>query len=64
MDLDDRIDTEVVAVGRIFKSGTLMATSGVITADTDSLDCSALSYSTCEVTKVVLLILLFYLCML
>ena len=51
LELDERIDTKVLAVGRIFESGTLMATSGILTADTDSLDCSKLSYSTCEVTK-------------
>jgi small nuclear ribonucleoprotein (snRNP)-like protein len=51
LELDERIDTEVLAVGRIFELGTLMTTSGILTADTGNLDCSKLSYSTCEVTK-------------
>lgn len=52
MELEDQIvDTKVLAVWRIFESGKLKATSGKITADTDSLDCGILWYSTCEVTK-------------
>ncbi|CAL5088713.1 unnamed protein product [Urochloa decumbens] len=45
-------DTTVVAIGRIFQSGTLMAASGKLTTDAlRMLDCEALSYSTCKITK-------------
>ncbi|CAL5074710.1 unnamed protein product [Urochloa decumbens] len=51
-------DTTVVAIGRTFQSGTfqsgtLMAASGKLTTDAlRKLDCEALSYSTCKITKV------------
>ncbi|KAF8726478.1 hypothetical protein HU200_019664 [Digitaria exilis] len=45
-------DTTVVAIGRIFQSGTLMATSGKLTTDAlHVLDCEALCYTTCKTTK-------------
>ncbi|CAN6174053.1 unnamed protein product [Urochloa humidicola] len=45
-------DTTVVAIGRIFQSGSLMAASGKLTTDAlRMLDCEALSYSTCKITK-------------
>ncbi|KAF8697931.1 hypothetical protein HU200_035429 [Digitaria exilis] len=45
-------DTTVVAIGRIFQSGALMATSGKLTTDAlHVLDCEALCYTTCKTTK-------------
>ncbi|CAL4961925.1 unnamed protein product [Urochloa decumbens] len=43
--------TEVVAVGRIFESGKLMATSGKVVDKKGNLDCKELMISTCKVTK-------------
>lgn len=43
---------EVVAVGRIFESGKLMATSGIVLDKEGNLDCKELMISTCKVTKV------------
>ena len=43
---------EVVAVGRIFESGKLMATSGILSEKGSNLDCKELMISTCQVTKV------------
>ncbi|CAO2171045.1 unnamed protein product [Urochloa humidicola] len=43
--------TEVVAVGRIFESGKLMATSGKVADKEGNLDCKELMISTCKVTK-------------
>ncbi|TKW10964.1 hypothetical protein SEVIR_6G203400v4 [Setaria viridis] len=42
---------EVVAVGRIFESGKLMATSGKVADKEGNLDCKELMISTCKVTK-------------
>ncbi|RCV10594.1 hypothetical protein SETIT_2G122600v2 [Setaria italica] len=42
----------VVAVGRIFQSGTLMAASGKLTLGSSRLDCKVLWYSTCKISKV------------
>ncbi|KAF8701954.1 hypothetical protein HU200_033287 [Digitaria exilis] len=42
---------EVVAVGRIFESGKLMATSGILAEKGSNLDCKELRISTCKVTK-------------
>ncbi|CAO2194359.1 unnamed protein product [Urochloa humidicola] len=45
--------SRVVAVGRIFQSGMLMATKGTITQGhfERRFDCTALYYSSCEITK-------------
>ena len=49
-------DEVVVAVGRFFESGILMATSGKYIQDYDEvssdLDCEYLWYTTCRTTKV------------
>ncbi|XP_051222300.1 uncharacterized protein [Lolium perenne] len=42
---------EVVAVGRVHKSGKLIATSGVVTDKTSELSCKELVISTCKITK-------------
>ena len=42
---------EVVAVGRIFESGKLMATSGTLTASGPK-DCGHLMFSTCKLSEV------------
>uniref|UniRef100_I1PZF4 Uncharacterized protein n=1 Tax=Oryza glaberrima TaxID=4538 RepID=I1PZF4_ORYGL len=43
--------SRVVAVGRCFNSGTLMATSGRLVPWTGTLDCQFLARSTCKITK-------------
>jgi hypothetical protein len=54
--INDQVQIEphgkVVAVGRIFKSGKLMATSGVVTDKPSELSCKELVISTCKITKV------------
>ncbi|RCV10588.1 hypothetical protein SETIT_2G122300v2 [Setaria italica] len=45
-------NSTVVAIGRIFQSGTLMAASGKLTLGSSSLDCKVLCYSTCKISKV------------
>jgi len=56
-------DETVVAVGRCFESGILMATSGKYIQDYDEvssdLDCEYLWYTTCRTTKVAPLPFLF-----
>ena len=42
----------VVALGRAFKSGNLMATDGSVIGERDKFDCRELKYSTCKITKV------------
>ncbi|TVU04879.1 hypothetical protein EJB05_48019 [Eragrostis curvula] len=42
---------EVVAVGRVFESGKLMATSGIVTGEGSKLDCKELMVTTCKITK-------------
>lgn len=42
---------KVAAIGRCFKSGALMATSGDLVSWTGTLDCDFLSTSTCKITK-------------
>ncbi|KAM0927749.1 hypothetical protein ACQ4PT_002661 [Festuca glaucescens] len=42
---------EVAAIGRCFKSGALMATSGDLVCWTGTLDCDFLATSTCKITK-------------
>jgi S1-C subfamily serine protease len=42
---------EVVALGRIYRSGKLMATSGVVTSKPSELNCKDLVISTCKITK-------------
>ncbi|VAI19498.1 unnamed protein product [Triticum turgidum subsp. durum] len=41
----------VVALGRAFKSGNLMATDGSVIGERDKFDCRELKYSTCKITK-------------
>lgn len=42
---------KVVAVGRIFASGSLTATSGTLTDKSSNFDCTELLTSTCKITK-------------
>ncbi|XP_039792497.1 uncharacterized protein LOC120658313 isoform X3 [Panicum virgatum] len=42
---------EVVTVGRVFESGKLMATSGIVTGKESTLDCKELMVTTCKITK-------------
>ncbi|XP_047081008.1 uncharacterized protein LOC124691786 isoform X1 [Lolium rigidum] len=42
----------MVAIGRLFKSGKLMATCGRLTDEQSKLDCKELSTSTCKISKV------------
>ncbi|KAF8772257.1 hypothetical protein HU200_005972 [Digitaria exilis] len=42
---------EVAAVGRCFKTGALMATSGELVPWTGTLDCNFLARSTCKISK-------------
>jgi hypothetical protein len=44
--------SKVVAVGRSFESGALMATRGERTCWSGPFDCKHLSYSTCKISKV------------
>ena len=50
---------EVVAVGRVFESGKLMATSGIVTGEESKLDCKELMVTTCKITEVHAFFLLF-----
>ena len=43
---------EVVALGRVFKSGNFMATEGLVTGEQCKFDCKELKISTCKTTKV------------
>ncbi|CAL5009734.1 unnamed protein product [Urochloa decumbens] len=43
--------SKVVAVGRCFETGELMASSGELVAWSGSFDCELLLYSTCKITK-------------
>ena len=43
---------EVVAVGRVYESGKLVATGGALTDKPSELDCKELKMSTCKITKV------------
>uniref|UniRef100_A0A0A9CVD2 Uncharacterized protein n=1 Tax=Arundo donax TaxID=35708 RepID=A0A0A9CVD2_ARUDO len=42
---------EVVAIGRGFESGKLMATSGIVVDKESKLDCGELMITTCKITK-------------
>jgi hypothetical protein len=44
--------TEVVALGRVFKSGTFMAIQGLVTGEQRKFDCKVLKISTCKIAKV------------
>lgn len=44
--------SEVVAVGRLFSTGKLTATRGIVTDKKSNLDCNKLMVSTCKITKV------------
>ena len=54
--IDDQVQikphAEVVAVGRVYDSSKLMATSGVVTDKPSELNCKELVVSTCKITKV------------
>lgn len=43
--------TKVVALGRAFRSGKLMATDGLVIGQKDKFDCRELKFSTCKITK-------------
>ena len=45
----------LVAIGRCYESGELMASSGTVLYKTSRLDCQELMISTCKITKVFLL---------
>lgn len=53
--IDDQVQVkphgDVVAVGRVFNSGKLMATRGVVTDKLSELNCKELVISTCKITK-------------
>ncbi|CAL5063727.1 unnamed protein product [Urochloa decumbens] len=51
MSFDSESIDEVVAVGRRFKPGTLMAASGFLVPWSGTLDCEFLTRSTCKITK-------------
>ncbi|CAM0147747.1 unnamed protein product [Urochloa decumbens] len=46
-----KYSSELVAVGRCFKSGVLMAARGKHTSMLHKLDCKLVKYSTCKITK-------------
>ncbi|KAK1667130.1 hypothetical protein QYE76_055289 [Lolium multiflorum] len=54
-ELDEMSQTEVgaqvVALGRGFESGKLMATNGSVTGKRSRFDCEELQMSTCKITK-------------
>ncbi|CAO2201808.1 unnamed protein product, partial [Urochloa humidicola] len=41
----------VIAIGRVFKTGKLMLTDGVVTRRRTKLNCEELKISTCKITK-------------
>ncbi|KAF7034886.1 hypothetical protein CFC21_045840 [Triticum aestivum] len=43
--------SEVLAIGRVYESGKLMAASGVVINKESELDCKDLRISTCQITK-------------
>lgn len=43
--------SEVLAIGRVYESGKLMAASGILTDKKSELKCEELRTSTCEITK-------------
>ncbi|XBI46975.1 hypothetical protein VPH35_111059 [Triticum aestivum] len=49
--LDEVSQTEVVALGRGFMSGMLMATNGAVTGKCSKFDCKELWVSTCKISK-------------
>ncbi|CAN6167565.1 unnamed protein product [Urochloa humidicola] len=51
MSFDSQSIDKVVAVGRRFKPGTLMAASGCLVPWSGTLDCQFLTRSTCKITK-------------
>ena len=46
------VGAQVVALGRGFKSGKLMATNGAVTGKRRKVGCKVLQISTCKITKV------------
>ncbi|XP_037471549.1 uncharacterized protein LOC119345730, partial [Triticum dicoccoides] len=53
--IDNKVKTgthsEVLAIGRVYESGKLMAASGVVINKENELDCKDLRISTCQITK-------------
>ncbi|CAL5081626.1 unnamed protein product [Urochloa decumbens] len=49
--MEIEVASEVVAVGRLFRSGRLTATHGIVTDKKSNLDCDKLMVSTCKITK-------------
>ena len=50
--MEIKTDSEVVAVGRLFSTGRLTATHGIITDKQCNFGCNELMISTCKITKV------------
>jgi hypothetical protein len=50
--VDVPLNDEVVAIGRTFETGKLMATSGVLTDNSSNFICEEHGISTCKITKV------------
>jgi len=50
--MEIKTGSEVVAVGRLFSTGRLTATRGIVTEKKSNLDCDKLMVSTCKITKV------------
>ena len=44
--------SEVLAIGRVYESGKLMAASGTLIDKSSEVQCEELKISTCEITKV------------
>ncbi|TVU09433.1 hypothetical protein EJB05_42905, partial [Eragrostis curvula] len=57
-----KLPSEVIAVGRCFESGDLMASRGELVGWSVSLDCDILQYSTCKITKGISLGIVCYIC--
>lgn len=49
--LTEAPQTEVVALGRVFKSGNFMATEVLVTDEQCKFDCKELKISSCKITK-------------
>ncbi|KAL6652900.1 hypothetical protein ACP70R_011825 [Stipagrostis hirtigluma subsp. patula] len=45
------LSSKLVAVGRCYQSGVLMAASGIIVDNEETPECGLLGYSTCKITK-------------
>lgn len=49
--MEIKTGSEVVAVGRLFSTGRLTSTRGIVTNKKSNLDCDKLMVSTCKITK-------------